>query len=720
MHLNEAQRLAVTQGDGPALVLAGAGSGKTRVIVERLAYLVSERGVDPRNLLALTFTNRAANEMKARTASRLGVQRLGAWVGTFHSFGLYILRREIDKIGRSSAFTIFDDSDQVSLMKRLIKDLPSGSPKLLPRRAMSWISRLKQDLQVPDAAGVSSEPDEEALRLLWQKYHEALVRANAVDYDDLLVLAARLFLDFPDVRDRYARRYRYVHVDEYQDTNHAQYVMAQRLSEPHKNLFVVGDEDQSIYSWRGANIANILNFEKDFPDARVFRLEQNYRSAKPILDAANALVANNLNRLGKTLWTAQEGGDPVRFYRADDDRDEARFVVDEIFQRRESDGSVAVLFRTNGQSRLFEEALRRKALPYVLIGGTQFYSRKEVKDILAYLRLLINPNDDEALRRIINVPARGIGGVTMDRLEEYARTRGLPLLQVVREVEHDQTFSARVREGLGAFVRMIDDLALFSREATVEDLAVRLLDATGYREYVQETDERDFRDRLEIVDEFVSACAQHDNVRGEGNGGLADFLQELALYSDLDAYDPEKPLVTLITCHAAKGLEFDEVFLVGLEQGLLPHASAFHSESEIEEERRLCYVAMTRARKRLTLVAARERMAFGETRAAEESQFLSEMPSGRIARVNDAFAEPAPRPSFETRRRRADAFAAAPRAEAGAIRMGTRVRHASFGRGTVMYVKGDGAKCKAHIRFDSGRSRDIMVAMAPLTIVEGE
>ncbi|NIA14541.1 MAG: UvrD-helicase domain-containing protein, partial [Nitrospiraceae bacterium] len=485
--LNEAQLEAVTADDGPALVLAGAGSGKTRVIVERLVWLIEERGVDPRNLLALTFTNRAAGEMKSRVAERLGVDRIASWVGTFHSFGLYVLRREIDRLGRPKAFTVFDDSDQLSLMRRLVRGLPEGYAKVTPRRALSWMSRLKQDLKEPNFGAPSPMEDEETCRELWKRYHDTLLRVSAVDFDDLLSLVVRLFEEHADVREKYGRRYQYVLVDEYQDTNRAQYLIAQHLSKDHGNLFVVGDEDQSIYSWRGAHIRNILDFERDFPGARTFRLEQNYRSTAPILTAANAVVANNKARLGKTLRTDQTKGDPVRFYLGKDAADEARWVIADQKESGFAPKDTAILYRTNAQARILEEELRRKGVPYVIVGGVRFYSRKEIKDILCYLRLLVNAADDESLRRIVNVPARGIGATTMARFEEYAAARRIPLFEVLREIEHDESLTARARRSATSFVHLIDDLAVEARTSSVEELTESLLEKTRYREFLKES-----------------------------------------------------------------------------------------------------------------------------------------------------------------------------------------------------------------------------------------
>ncbi len=701
-HLNSAQRAAVTAADGPALVLAGAGTGKTRVIVERLVWLIEEQGVDPRGLLALTFTNKAAGEMRTRVAARLGVERLASWIGTFHSFGLFILRREMAALGRPKTFTIFDDADQLSLMKRLVKELPKGFAPVSPREALSWISRLKQNVAAPDPSVPEGSSEERSYRTLWQRYHAALRQFAAVDFDDLLVLVAELFEKHPEIRAKYQRRYRHVLVDEYQDTNHAQYVIARLLTQDHGNLFVVGDEDQSIYSWRGADLRNILDFSRDFPGAQVFRLEQNYRCTQPILDAANAVVANNASRLGKTLWSAAKAGAPVRLYRADDGEDEARFVAEEIASGEGQ--NAAVLYRTVSQSRAIELALVKKNLAYVVVGGVKFYERKETKDLLAYLRLIVNPLDDLSLRRVLNTPPRGIGEVTLERIEAYAADRGVPLLEVLRGVEHDQTLSPRARQSVSEFVHLIDDLALAAREDAVKPVVEQLIERTGYREFVQKQDDQDYRTRWEIIDEFVSSCALHDADNGKG---LEAFLQDLALVTDLDRWDGDAPAVTLLTCHSAKGLEFDAVYLVGLEEGLLPHASAFEDDGEIEEERRLCYVAMTRARKALTLTAARSRMLYGQVRENPLSRFADEIPPDRLQIVGRGKRAAAQRP-------------APPSAPVEHIKMGTRVRHPSFGQGTVMYTTGSGNKLRARIRFETGRTREFMVSMSPLEILEGK
>jgi DNA helicase-2/ATP-dependent DNA helicase PcrA len=677
------------------------------VIVERIAWLVSERGVDPRNILALTFTNKAAGEMRTRAAARLDTDSLSSWVGTFHSFGLFVLRREFDKLGRRKDFTIFDDADQLSLMKRILKELPADRVQASPREILSRISRLKQDLSVPKA----EQGDEDFDRLFatcWRRYHETLEGASAVDFDDLLVLPVRLFEKHPEVLGKYQQRFRYVLVDEYQDTNRAQYLIARSLTAEHRNIFVVGDEDQAIYSWRGADIDNILNFEKDFANALVVRLEENYRSSAPILAAASAVVSNNVMRLGKTLRATQSGGERVRCYTAESGDTEAAFVADDIARRAISPSEVVVLYRTNSQARLIEEAFRRKGLAYVVVGGIQFYARKEIKDLLAYLRVIANPSDEAALRRIINEPPRGIGATTLEQLGEYASRRGLPLYQVLHEVETDQTLNVRARNAIGDFVRLMDDLALEAKKCSLTNLVESLLNRIEFRAHLQKSDDKDFRTRLEMVDEFLSACASFD---ARNVGGLLEFLQELSLASDVDGWDDSAPAAALMTCHTAKGLEFDHVYLIGLEEGLLPHASSLEVDGGIEEERRLCYVAMTRARKTLTLSHAQSRTLFGETAPRDPSRFLGEISRDALDFLGvggaTAARETRPRPT-------------ATPPDPGGIRVGTRVWHAKFGNGTVMLTSGSGTKLRARIRFQTGRSREFMMSAAPITILDGD
>lgn len=705
--LNDQQRAAVAAPPGPALVLAGAGSGKTRVIIERLAYLIDEQGEDPRSLLALTFTNKAAEEMRTRLAARLGVEKLDAWMGTFHSFGLYLLRREMERLGRARHFSIFDDSDQLSLMKRLVRDMPGKFEKVSPRSALHYISRLKQDVGAPPPNEEPLEPEEEVMRYLWHGYHDALFRANAVDFDDLLVLVVKLLQEHADIREKYQRRYRHVLIDEYQDTNRAQYLIARSLSEGHGNIFAVGDEDQSIYSWRGADINNILDFAEDFPNAHVYRLEVNYRSTKPILDAANALVSNNVNRLGKTLRPAHPDGPPVRFVQLEDAPDEARFVVEDIAKQGIEPRKAAIMYRTNNQARVVEETLLARGIQPRVLGGVQFYKRREIKDIVAYLRLMVNPDDDEALLRIINVPSRGIGATTLERIEEYARGRRQPLFKVLRDLEHDESMPQRSRDAVMKFVQLMDDLAVLAHTESLHGVVSLAVDRTSYRRAVEESDEKDFRDRIDNIEEFLNGVKQHQ----ERNPGatVASYLQDLSLLSDSDDYDPELPAVTLLTCHTSKGLEFDHVYLIGCEEGLLPHGMEWGDASrDVEEERRLCYVAMTRARKSLVLTAARSRMLYGRTDDRREvSRFVKEAGLLSVKKPELGAAMRSGRPATPLPQT----------AQIDALPSGSRIRHARFGDGVVLYTTGTGDKLKAKVKFDNGKAAVLMISAAPIEIL---
>jgi len=706
--LNSTQQAAVSAASGPVLVLAGAGSGKTRVIIERMAWLVEEEGVSPRSLLALTFTNKAASEMRTRFARRLGVETVPAFIGTFHSFGLWVLRREAETLNLSPNFTIFDDSDQLSLMKRLVKDLPKSFLAVSPRDALRFISQIKQVEPYPNWSDPAESLEEKSFRELWARYHDALKACSALDFDDLTALTAHLFSTSPDACERYRRRFAHVLVDEYQDTNRSQYVIARSLGLD-SNLFVVGDEDQSIYSWRGADINNILDFVKDFPRAQAFRLEENYRSTQKILDAANAVVANNVNRLGKTLFTRQQEGEAVRLFSAESAEEEAAFIAEDYLRRQLPAGGTAVFYRAHALARLLEEALRERHIPYVVVGGIKFYSRREIKDLLEYLRLAANPQDDESLRRVLNVPVRGIGNTTRERLEEYARLRSQPLLQVLRECEFDETLPARARSAALEFVEIIDFLAHQAKNHPLAALVEKLIDRIGYRDYVRKSDEKEFQNRIEIVDEFVISCRQYDAGK---SGGLEGFLQDLALQADADQWDAASGTVTLMTCHSAKGLEFDHVYLLGMEEDLFPMVRFDDDEEDMEEERRLCYVAMTRARKTLTLTYSQSRMVYGVSHNRRApSRFLKEAGLHRLKAVDYSGREKTgvkadtPVPT-----------AAAAPAEVE-LRNGMAVRHARFGRGIVLYTKGAGERLQARIRFDTGRVAMLLVAKAPLEIL---
>ena len=709
--LNATQQAAVSASPGPILVLAGAGSGKTRVIVERMAWLVEEQGVSPRNLLALTFTNKAAGEMRMRFARRLGVETVPAFIGTFHSFGLWVLRREAEALDRSKSFTIFDDADQLSLMKRLVKDLPKSFVPVSPRDALRFISQIKQIEPYPTWTDQPESLEEGSFRELWTRYHDALKGCSALDFDDLTALTAYLFSTTPEICEGYRMRFHHVLVDEYQDTNRSQYVIARSLGLD-SSLFVVGDEDQSIYSWRGADINNILDFVKDFPNAQAFRLEENYRSTQKILDAANAVVANNVNRLGKTLYTRQEEGSPVRCFSAESANEEADFIAEDFLKRQLPASRVAIFYRVHTLARLLEEALRQRRIPYVVVGGIKFYSRREIKDILAYLRLAANPRDDESLRRVLNVPARGIGNATRERLEEYARLRNQTLLEVAREAEYDQSLPARARRSADAFVETIDFLASRAKDTDLAEVVELLLDRIGYRDYVRQSDEKEFQNRIEIIEEFVVSCKEYDSGK---SGGLQGVLQDLALQTDADQWDADAGAVTLMTCHSAKGLEFDHVYLLGMEEDLFPMTRFDDDDDDMEEERRLCYVAMTRARKTLTLTHAQSRMVYGVSHNRRTpSRFLGEAGMQRLQMVDYSGAVKTER---QFRKTISAPVTAHPEMESSELRTGTTVRHARFGRGVVLYTKGAGEKMTARVRFETGRVAMLLVAKAPLEIV---
>jgi len=750
VRLNDAQQQVVRAPDGPVLVLAGAGSGKTRVIVERMVWLVEEKGVFPRRLVALTFTNKAAGEMARRFAARLRCAKTDAFIGTFHSFCLFLLRCDGERVGLPQNFVVFDDGDQLSLMKRLVKET-GEVVAVTPRQALAWISHLKQAAETPGPVPEKAPAREKVLAALWKRYHEELRNSAAVDFDDLLVEGLRLLRECPDVAEKWRRKFHYVLVDEYQDTNRVQYLLLRELTEGRGNIMAVGDEDQAIYSWRGANISNILDFEKDFPGAAVFRLEQNYRSTPSILDAANRLVSHNTMRLGKQLWTERPDTGPVRFVIAPTAEAEADFIASELEQGGMSPRSVAILYRTHAQSRQIEEALRRHNIAYTILGGVKFYSRKEVKDIVAYLRLAANGRDNEALRRILNVPSRGIGAVTRERLEDYAAQRGIPLLDVLREADLDATLSSRARDGLTALVALIDDLASHARDAGVLRLAEMIVDRVRYREWVEQsgdkTDPVSVRDRLAVVDEFLEACREFDD--REGPGKLSEFLAQLSLSSDVDFWEDQAPAATLMTCHSAKGLEFDRVYICGMEEGLFP---IFYGDDEddadLEEERRLCYVAMTRAMNHLTLTMALRRSLYGNVDDyREQSRFIAEIGLDRLQMVplvspedmedeeeededktdmrgghqrgrrgGITLAIDMPGQSSRSSGQSAEKVSA-DAASDGTYKMGMRVRHARWGNGTILYVQGSGSRARVRVRFDTGIMKTLVVSVAPLEIL---
>ena len=635
--LNEQQREAVNAADGPLLILAGAGSGKTRVIAHRIAYLVAERGVWPRNILAVTFTNKAAEEMRKRVNKLLEGLEIGSspLISTFHSLCVRILRREIEtlKAGYTRSFTIYDQDDAVRLTRNCLRDLGLDERQLVPRSVQAAISAAKnrgEDAEAFSAKAYYIDERRASIARVFQLYEERLQKNNALDFDDLLIKAVRLLRDVPEVREKYNDRFRYLLVDEYQDTNQLQFALIRLLTERQQNICVVGDPDQSIYRWRGADIQNILKFEEHFPSAKVIRLEENYRSTQNILDIASGVIRHNVERKEKALWTQNPAGERIRYYQALDAESEARFVAGKIEEHLRTDPDIrsAVLYRTNSQSRVFEEAMRRTGLSYNIVGGFSFYERMEIRDIIAYLKLAMNPHDSIALQRVINTPPRGIGKMTLDEIENRAREAGISYWDAISDlIVDEQRLSPRALGALTNFQRIVNGLsvkvtAASESESPVSEIVKAAIFDSGYDGALKAENTDEAEARLENLQELVNAAVDYDE---QGAEGLREFIDHSALVSDADQYKADVP-VTLMTAHSAKGLEFPVVFIVGLEDGLFPHSRSLSDASDIEEERRLCYVAMTRAERFLYVTHAVKRRVYGEELASEPSQFLNEMP----------------------------------------------------------------------------------------------
>jgi DNA helicase-2/ATP-dependent DNA helicase PcrA len=696
---------------GPVLILAGAGSGKTRVITHRVAHLVVDHGVDSARVLAVTFTNKAAGEMKARAEALLDGRPLRAWMSTFHSFCVRLLRREAAAAGLAPGFLIYDEDDQLAAVREAMRALDLSEKLHPPRRMLSRISARKN-------SGRAGEDDDgyaaDLTTRVMERYHEVLRAGRAVDFDDLLLRAVALLDGNALVREAWRLRFPFLLVDEYQDTNRPQYELVRLLAGPGGNLTVVGDEDQSIYSWRGADISNILDFERDFPGARVFRLEDNYRSSQRILDAAGALVARNVRRKGKTLRAVKGEGEPVRVHEAMDEFQEAAWVTERIASAR-SRGRVAVLFRMNAQSRLFEEGLLRLRLPYLVLGGVGFYERKEVKDVLAYLRLVQNPRDAVAFRRVVNVPPRGIGAKTVEEIDRVAAAGGETLWEATGRLLDEAALPSRALAPLRQFRETLLTLQAEAGGRGLRLLIERVLELSGYGAALAREDTQESQDRLENLAELLSAAADYES--REEAPSLAGFLDRAALVSETDRLRDDVP-VLLMTLHAAKGLEFESVFLVGLEEGLLPHSRSLTGEDALEEERRLCYVGMTRAMERLHLSWARSRQVFGQRRVTEPSRFLAEIPEAGLERTGGLFrrarhpgddAPPwAPPPSGRA------TGTPAPAATGLEMRPGSRVRHPLFGVGTVLRREGEGDDLKVTVSFPGVGAKKLVARFAGL------
>lgn len=699
--LNEKQIEAVTTTEGPVLIIAGAGSGKTRALTHRIAYLITNREVSPYNILAVTFTNKAAGEMKHRITKLLNpsfdplvedIQKDQLpTVGTFHSFCVQVLRKHAHNLGFENGFVIYDTNDQVALMKAIMKDNHIDEKQVNPKAVLAHISQAKNQLMTYEEYENSTHNFFTGkVAELYKKYQVRLARNQAMDFDDLIMKTVELFNTFPQILDSYRERYRYISVDEYQDTNHAQYVLIKMLAEKYGNICVIGDPDQSIYSWRGANMQNILDFEKDYPDTLIIKLEQNYRSTAMILDAAHSIIEKNRNRKEKKLWTDRDGGSKLRIWSARDERDEAMKIAEEITKHIRTHESpdyreFAVLYRTNAQSRVLEEAFMRFAIPYKIVGGVKFYLRKEIKDVIAYLRIIQNPDDDVSLLRIINIPARKIGQTTVAQLQNFASFTNSSIFRAMENVQTIPELKSKVAV-LEAFTKLVHNLQKINLEFSASGVIKHLLSESGYREFLL-SDKVEGETRYQNVRELISVADKYEGL--EPGVSLATFLEEISLISDLDTLEERENAVTLMTLHSAKGLEFPIVFLSGLEEGIFPHSRSLFEPGELEEERRLMYVGMTRAKDHLYLLHARQRMLFGEFKQNAPSQFLTDIPEEFI----EGF-EPRNQRSFGERlipvedSEFSDTFGEPDRAELDNLKDGDKVRHKTFGEGVVLNVKG--------------------------------
>lgn len=732
--LNPPQREAVLHSEGPLLILAGAGSGKTRVITFRIAYLIREKGVDPANILAVTFTNKAADEMRGRVERLLELPLSGLWISTFHSACVRILRRHADRIGYPKQFVIYDETDRRALLKTCMKDMGIDDSRYQPRIFIGRISSLKNNIIGPEDYGKRSAGFgfDEIVYEVYSRYQERLRESGGLDFDDLLMQTVRLFERESDVLRYYQDLFRHIMIDEYQDTNHAQYRLVRLLAGRHRNLCVVGDDDQSIYRFRGADITNILNFEKDYPDARVIKLEQNYRSTQNILGAASAVVSRNFGRKPKILWTERRGGEKIECYRAQDEKDEARYVcrmVEKFVESGRRFREFAVLYRTNAQSRALEDALRNRGIPYRIFGGLRFYDRKEIKDIIAYLRVLHNPADEVSLKRIVNVPGRGIGDATIDRIESYARASGRILYDAMSVVDND-AMAAGAKKRLHEFHAMMERIRRDADDMTVTELIKLVLRETRYIETLEEENTVEARIRIENLEELLTAAEDFTEQNREAS--LAAFLDQVALITDMDQQAGQMAgrgavdAVTFMTLHNAKGLEFPVVFMTGMEEGLFPHLRSRDSEADMEEERRLCYVGMTRAKERLFLTHAAERRLYGYLKSSIVSRFIDEIP-GYMLSISDGQGIGRSAPARRSVLNDGIVVGHKGCAEAeecgvakpagGRYYKGAVVRHAKFGIGTVQMTEGGGEDMKVCVSFPGHGVKTLSVKYADLEMI---
>jgi DNA helicase-2/ATP-dependent DNA helicase PcrA len=716
--LNESQSEAVAATEGPVLVVAGAGSGKTRVLTYRVAHLIRDLGVSPFSILAITFTNRAADEMKQRVTQLIGRVAQGMWVSTFHSACVRILRRDAPLLGYRSAFSIYDDIDALRLVEFCVRDLDLDSKRFPPRGIRAAISAAKNELiDFESFASQGAGPYHERVTEVYRLYQHRLLEASAMDFDDLLMVTVELLDVFPDVLEHYQDRFRYLLVDEYQDTNHAQYRLVQLLGAKHRNVCVVGDSDQSIYAFRGADIRNILEFERDYPDAHVVMLERNYRSTQAILDAANAVISNNTGRQPKHLWTDLGSGEPATVYHAEDEHDEAAFVAEQLDELKTlgfSSSDVAVFYRTHAQSRVLEEVLVRYGVPYQVIGGPKFYDRREIKDVLAYLRAIVNPDDTMAVKRVVNVPRRGIGATTVAHLDRAAEKAQSTFYEALEQASGLDLITARAQRQIREFLSVMEQLR-GQAEAGPRAALEAVLENTGYIAELEAEGTMEALSRIENLRELLSVASEFEETGPLGGTGdevwedldgirrLELFLESVSLVADIDALDEEAGAITLMTLHNAKGLEFPVVFIAGMEEGVFPHVRSLGDPGELEEERRLAYVGITRAQQRLFLTLATTRNLWGAPNYNSPSRFLGEIPDSLLV------AAPERRRSSEM-----EGISRQPTLGGDELAAGDRVRHRQWGGGRVISVSGAGERAEAVVEFDEQGRRRLLLAWAPL------
>lgn len=753
--LNEKQKEAVLSVDGPCLVIAGAGSGKTKVLTHKIAYMMQEKDIKPWNILAITFTNKAANEMKERVENLVGEVAKDMWIGTFHSICVRILRRYIDRIGFTSSFIIFDSSDQRTLVKQCIKQLNIDDKMFTDRAVLSEISNAKNEMLEPDMYKLrtNGEIRKETVAQVYSLYQKKLRENNAIDFDDIINYTIKILSENPDVLEYYSNKFEYVLVDEYQDTNKAQFTLISILAARHGNITVVGDNDQGIYSFRGADITNILNFEKDFPGTKIIKLEQNYRCTQNILDAANSVIKNNETKYEKKLWTENGKGEMITIYRGTDEYDEANFIVENINKLRREEymtyNDFAILYRMNSQSRSIEDIFRRENIPYKIIGGLKFYERKEIKDTIAYLRLIQNPSDNLSLMRIINEPKRGIGKTSLENVEQLAMQAETSMYDVIKRA--DEFGLNRVFVNSRDFISQIEELRSKKDDIKISDLIKETLNKTGYTKALEDEDTAEAETRLENLEEFLTVAMEFEEELAENS--LEDFLEGITLSSDLDNADDQEDSVVMMTLHSAKGLEFPAVFLVGMEEGIFPGYKSIGEPKELEEERRLCYVGITRAKQHLFISCAKQRTIFGSTSCNQVSRFVKEIPKELLDGYEEALAETNTR-SYEdyqyewkygnnskvTSYKSSDVSSVKPKTQfafksaesflnnlnkksdtsvdISIYRAGQRVYHKKFGEGKINYVEAEGDDAKVDITFDKAGHKRLMAKYAGLEVLD--